>query len=42
LVYIQLIFKKGIMDNSKQLKTEDFAKLVEEKQMQYANIVFLI
>ncbi len=28
--------------DSKQLKTEDFAKLIEEKQMRYANIVFII
>ena len=28
--------------NSKQLTTEEFYKLVEDKQMQYSNIVFII
>ena len=28
--------------DSKQLSTEDFSKLIEEKQMQYANVVFFI
>lgn len=28
--------------NSKQLKTEDFAKLIEEKRMKFGDIVFII
>lgn len=35
-------YKVLLYIDSKQLNTEDFAKMVEEKQMKFSNIVFII
>ena len=35
-------YKVLLYIDSKQLTTEDFYKLVEDKQMQYSNIIFII